>query len=102
MSRFPGQSLTRVPPVLCSVSFHDPEGYIDSTDYPPLPLHSYLECTYNVTVYTGYGVELQVRSASVGGSPWSTRPYYGNKGCKAPASWPWLPRVPVLAKNAPS
>ena len=44
------------------MSFHDPEGYIDSTDYPPLPLHSYLECTYNVTVYTGYGVELQVRS----------------------------------------
>ncbi|XP_009887468.1 PREDICTED: seizure 6-like protein [Charadrius vociferus] len=50
--------------VLCSMSFHDPEGYIDSTDYPPLPLHSYLECTYNVTVYTGYGVELQVRSVS--------------------------------------
>lgn len=49
------------------MSFHDPEGYIDSTDYPPLPLHSYLECTYNVTVYTGYGVELQVRSVSVGG-----------------------------------
>lgn len=42
------------------MSFHDPEGYIDSTDYPPLPLHGYLQCTYNVTVYTGYGVELQV------------------------------------------
>lgn len=53
------------------MSFRDPEGYIDSTDYPPLPLHSYLECTYNVTVYTGYGVELQVRSALVRGSPWS-------------------------------
>ena len=49
------------------MSFRDPEGYIDSTDYPPLPLHSYLECTYNVTVYTGYGVELQVRSALWGG-----------------------------------
>lgn len=52
------------PPVRCSVSFYDPEGYIDSTDYPPLPRHSFLECTYNVTVYTGYGVELQVRSVS--------------------------------------
>lgn len=56
------------------MSFHDPEGYIDSTDYPPLPRHSYLECTYNVTVYTGYGVELQVRSTSVGGSPWPSPP----------------------------
>lgn len=45
------------------MSFHDPEGYIDSTDYPPLPLHGYLQCTYNVTVYTGYGVELQVSPA---------------------------------------
>ncbi|KAJ1092780.1 hypothetical protein NDU88_005890, partial [Pleurodeles waltl] len=49
---------TEQTPVLCSVMFYDPEGYIDSTDYPPLPLHNYLECTYNVTVYTGYGVEL--------------------------------------------
>lgn len=57
------------------MSFHDPEGYIDSTDYPPLPVHSYLECTYNVTVYTGYGVELQVRSASGGkGSLWPDTP----------------------------
>jgi len=48
------------PPALCSVSFSDPEGYIDSSDYPPLPLNNFLECTYNATVYTGYGVELQV------------------------------------------
>uniref|UniRef100_A0A8B9ID28 Seizure related 6 homolog like n=1 Tax=Anser brachyrhynchus TaxID=132585 RepID=A0A8B9ID28_9AVES len=56
---------TEPTPVRCSVSFYDPEGYIDSTDYPPLPLHSYLECTYNVTVYTGYGVELQVKSVNL-------------------------------------
>ncbi|NXT81717.1 SE6L1 protein, partial [Zapornia atra] len=56
---------TEPTPVLCSMSFHDPEGYIDSTDYPPLPRHSYLECTYNVTVYTGYGVELQVKSVNL-------------------------------------
>ncbi|XP_069475480.1 seizure 6-like protein isoform X2 [Ambystoma mexicanum] len=56
---------TEQTPVLCSVSFYDPEGYIDSTDYPPLPLHSFLECTYNVTVYTGYGVELQVKSVNL-------------------------------------
>uniref|UniRef100_A0A2K6H0L8 Seizure related 6 homolog like n=1 Tax=Propithecus coquereli TaxID=379532 RepID=A0A2K6H0L8_PROCO len=50
---------TEQAPALCSVSFSDPEGYIDSSDYPPLPFSSFLECTYNVTVYTGYGVELQ-------------------------------------------
>ncbi|XP_074869153.1 seizure 6-like protein [Carettochelys insculpta] len=52
-------------PAVCSVSFYDPEGYIDSTDYPPLPVHGFLECTYNVTVYTGYGVELQVKSVNL-------------------------------------
>lgn len=45
---------------LCGVSFSDPEGYIDSSDFPPQPSSNFLECTYNVTVYTGYGVELQV------------------------------------------
>ncbi|NXY18176.1 SE6L1 protein, partial [Atrichornis clamosus] len=56
---------TEPTPVLCSMTFHEPEGYIDSTDYPPLPLHGYLQCTYNVTVYTGYGVELQVKSVNL-------------------------------------
>ncbi|XP_064434646.1 seizure 6-like protein isoform X6 [Mirounga angustirostris] len=56
---------TEQAPAPCSVSFSDPEGYIDSSDYPPLPLSSFLECTYNVTVYTGYGVELQVKSVNL-------------------------------------
>ncbi|XP_040859527.1 seizure 6-like protein [Ochotona curzoniae] len=56
---------TEQAPALCSVSFSDPEGYIDSSDYLPLPLSSFLECTYNVTVYTGYGVELQVKSVNL-------------------------------------
>uniref|UniRef100_A0A8D2GZY0 Seizure 6-like protein n=1 Tax=Urocitellus parryii TaxID=9999 RepID=A0A8D2GZY0_UROPR len=56
---------TEQAPALCSVSFSDPEGYIDSSDYPPLPFNSFLECTYNVTVYTGYGVELQVKSVNL-------------------------------------
>ncbi|XP_070255458.1 seizure 6-like protein isoform X4 [Myotis yumanensis] len=56
---------TEQAPALCSVSLSDPEGYIDSSDYPPLPLSSFLECTYNVTVYTGYGVELQVKSVNL-------------------------------------
>ncbi|XP_058137551.1 seizure 6-like protein isoform X2 [Dasypus novemcinctus] len=56
---------TEQAPALCSVSFSDPEGYIDSGDYPPLPLNNFLECTYVVTVYTGYGVELQVKSVNL-------------------------------------
>uniref|UniRef100_A0A8D2JHS8 Seizure related 6 homolog like n=1 Tax=Sciurus vulgaris TaxID=55149 RepID=A0A8D2JHS8_SCIVU len=56
---------TEQAPALCSVSFSDPEGYIDSSDYPPLPLNNFLECTYNVTVYTGYGVELQVKNVNL-------------------------------------
>ncbi|KAM5237669.1 seizure 6-like protein [Ctenodactylus gundi] len=56
---------TEQAPAPCGVSFSGPEGYIDSSDYPPLPASSFLECTYNVTVYTGYGVELQVKSANL-------------------------------------
>uniref|UniRef100_A0A8C5KRP8 Seizure related 6 homolog like n=1 Tax=Jaculus jaculus TaxID=51337 RepID=A0A8C5KRP8_JACJA len=56
---------TEQAPALCSVSFSDPEGYIDSSDFPPLPTSNFLECTYNVTVYTGYGVELQVKSVNL-------------------------------------
>ncbi|XP_037673063.1 seizure 6-like protein isoform X2 [Choloepus didactylus] len=56
---------TEQAPAFCSVSFSDPEGYIDSSDFPPLPLNNFLECTYNVTVYTGYGVELQVKSVNL-------------------------------------
>ncbi|XP_010876505.2 seizure 6-like protein isoform X1 [Esox lucius] len=49
----------------CMVNFSDPEGYIDSSDDPPLPDGSFLLCTYTVTVYTGYGVELQVKSVNL-------------------------------------
>lgn len=90
------------------MSFYDPEGYIDSTDYPPLPLHSFLECTYNVTVYTGYGVELQVRNASGGLGVSRARPplhrgSQGSAGCgqdqAQPPGLPCLLKVPVLEKK---
>uniref|UniRef100_A0A8C4WJ03 Seizure related 6 homolog like n=1 Tax=Gopherus evgoodei TaxID=1825980 RepID=A0A8C4WJ03_9SAUR len=60
LSSFPIQTQ-----LICSVSFYDPEGYIDSTDLSPLPVPNFLECTYNVTVYMGYGVELQVKSVNL-------------------------------------
>ncbi|ROL54071.1 Seizure 6-like protein [Anabarilius grahami] len=50
----------------CRVNFTDPEGYIDSSDDPPLPEGAFLQCTYTVTVYTGYGVELQSNVPSSG------------------------------------
>ncbi|XP_040207220.1 seizure 6-like protein [Rana temporaria] len=56
---------TEQSPVQCSVNFFEPEGYIDSTDYPPLPFQNYLQCAYNITVYMGYGVELQVKSVNL-------------------------------------
>uniref|UniRef100_A0AAQ5YNL2 Seizure related 6 homolog (mouse)-like n=1 Tax=Amphiprion ocellaris TaxID=80972 RepID=A0AAQ5YNL2_AMPOC len=49
----------------CMVNLSDPEGYIDSSDDPPLPDGALLHCTYTVTVYTGYGVELQVKSVNL-------------------------------------
>uniref|UniRef100_A0A8C9TG64 Seizure related 6 homolog (mouse)-like n=1 Tax=Scleropages formosus TaxID=113540 RepID=A0A8C9TG64_SCLFO len=55
------------PPVAprCTVNFTDPEGYIDSSDDPPLPNGAFLQCTYTVTVYRGYGVELQVKNVNL-------------------------------------
>ncbi|XP_068191711.1 seizure 6-like protein isoform X3 [Antennarius striatus] len=49
----------------CQVNFSEPEGYIDSSDDPPLSDGTALHCTYRVTVYTGYGVELQVKSVNL-------------------------------------
>ncbi|XP_072227605.1 seizure 6-like protein isoform X2 [Leuresthes tenuis] len=59
---------TDIPPSAassCMLNFSDPEGYIDSSDDPPLPDGALLHCTYTVTVYTGYGVELQVKSVNL-------------------------------------
>ncbi|XP_061657357.1 seizure 6-like protein isoform X2 [Syngnathoides biaculeatus] len=47
----------------CSVTFTQPEGYIDSSD--AVPSAGDVRCTYTVTVYAGYGVELQVKSANL-------------------------------------
>uniref|UniRef100_A0A665VU38 Seizure related 6 homolog (mouse)-like n=1 Tax=Echeneis naucrates TaxID=173247 RepID=A0A665VU38_ECHNA len=49
----------------CMLNFSGPEGYIDSSNEPPLPDGAFLHCTYTVTVYTGYGVELQVKSVNL-------------------------------------
>uniref|UniRef100_A0AAY4AWE2 Seizure related 6 homolog (mouse)-like n=1 Tax=Denticeps clupeoides TaxID=299321 RepID=A0AAY4AWE2_9TELE len=51
--------------LLCMINFSDPEGYIDSSDDPPLPDGVFVQCTYTITVYTGYGVELQVKNVNI-------------------------------------
>ncbi|KAM8853081.1 seizure 6-like protein isoform 1-T2 [Synchiropus picturatus] len=50
---------------LCSGNFTDPEGFIDSSEDAPAPDGSSFHCTYTVTVYTGYGVEMQVKSVNL-------------------------------------
>ncbi|KAM6423072.1 seizure 6-like protein [Liasis olivaceus] len=52
-------------PSLCSANFSGPEGYIDSAEAPLVPQSDILECIFRVTVYTGYGVELQVKSVNL-------------------------------------
>ncbi|XP_061554875.1 seizure 6-like protein isoform X4 [Phycodurus eques] len=47
----------------CSVTFTQPEGYIDSSD--AILSAGDVCCTYTITVYAGYGVELQVKSANL-------------------------------------
>lgn len=48
------------------MNFSEPEGYIDSAEAPLVPQNGFLECTFRVRVYTGYGVELQVGRAAGG------------------------------------
>ncbi|XP_054612706.1 seizure 6-like protein isoform X3 [Dunckerocampus dactyliophorus] len=49
----------------CSMTLSEPEGYIDSSDPLPVPNGAVSRCTYTVTVYAGYGVELQVKSVNL-------------------------------------
>nr|XP_057913695.1 seizure 6-like protein isoform X3 [Doryrhamphus excisus] len=49
----------------CSVTLSQPEGYIDSSEPLPVPNGPVSRCLYTVTVYAGYGVELQVKSVNL-------------------------------------
>ncbi|XP_030066662.1 seizure 6-like protein 2 [Microcaecilia unicolor] len=52
-------------PVLCNSNITDPEGYIESPDYSGSTYYGGLDCTYTVTVYLGYGIEVQVQSLNL-------------------------------------
>ncbi|XP_036417450.1 seizure protein 6 isoform X2 [Colossoma macropomum] len=51
-------------PVPCSTNFTAPGGYIE-TPPPSSWYYSNVDCTYTVTVYMGYGVEIQVMNVSL-------------------------------------
>ncbi|KAL4647199.1 hypothetical protein GN956_G7842 [Arapaima gigas] len=50
--------------VPCSTNFTAPEGYIEAPQQSN-PWSSSVDCTYSVTVYMGYGVELQVLNVTL-------------------------------------
>ncbi|MGH0173996.1 UNVERIFIED_CONTAM: hypothetical protein FKN15_066642 [Acipenser sinensis] len=49
----------------CSSNFTGPEGYIESPRYSSLLYYTNLDCSYAVTVFMGYGVEIQVLNVSL-------------------------------------
>lgn len=53
-------SLSVVFTVPCRSNFTGPEGYIESPRYSSLLYYTNLDCSYAVTVFMGYGVEIQV------------------------------------------
>ncbi|XP_041092522.1 seizure protein 6 homolog [Polyodon spathula] len=52
-------------PVPCSSNFTGPEGYIVSPRYSSPLYYTNLDCSYAVTVFMGYGVEIQVLNVSL-------------------------------------
>ncbi|XP_032902294.1 seizure protein 6 homolog [Amblyraja radiata] len=52
-------------PVPCSFNFTDTKGFVESPEYPSHLFYSNVDCIYTITVYTGYGVELQVKNINV-------------------------------------
>ncbi|XP_043910371.1 seizure protein 6 homolog isoform X2 [Protopterus annectens] len=52
-------------PVPCNLNFTSPEGYIESPEPSGFNSYSGLECTYFITVYIGYGVEIKVWNISL-------------------------------------
>lgn len=48
--------------VPCQLNLTGPEGYIEAPPPSSSAFRSTSDCSYTITVYTGYGVEVQVRS----------------------------------------
>uniref|UniRef100_A0A8C7FC07 Seizure related 6 homolog like 2 n=1 Tax=Oncorhynchus kisutch TaxID=8019 RepID=A0A8C7FC07_ONCKI len=52
-------------PVQCNASLSGMEGIVESPDPLSSSPYSPLECTYSITVYPGYGVEIQVKKVKL-------------------------------------
>ncbi|XP_062242500.1 seizure protein 6-like isoform X1 [Platichthys flesus] len=52
-------------PVPCQLNLTGPEGYIEAPPQSSLAFHSTMDCSYIITVYTGYGVEVQVMNVNL-------------------------------------
>lgn len=67
-------------PVLCNVNLTAPEGFVESPESSGSGLYHSLDCTYTITVYTGYGVELQVKSLNLSKDDTLSIESYGGDG----------------------
>ncbi|CAB1412746.1 unnamed protein product [Pleuronectes platessa] len=56
-------------PVPCQLNLTGPEGYIEAPPQSSLAFHSTMDCSYIITVYMGYGVEVQIALRSVAPPP---------------------------------
>ncbi|XP_063157408.1 seizure 6-like protein 2 isoform X2 [Candoia aspera] len=52
-------------PVLCNNNITDVEGYVESPDYAGTTFYGGLDCTYTISVYMGYGIEVQVQTLNL-------------------------------------
>ncbi|XP_034460164.1 seizure protein 6 homolog isoform X1 [Hippoglossus hippoglossus] len=52
-------------PVPCQLNLTGPEGYIEAPPQSSLAFHSTMDCSYIITVYLGYGVEVQVMNVNL-------------------------------------
>ncbi|XP_028938443.1 seizure protein 6 homolog isoform X1 [Ornithorhynchus anatinus] len=56
---------TGQPPAPCSWNFTGPEGQLDSPEASGSTFDSGLDCSYYISVYPGYGVEIKVQNVSL-------------------------------------
>ncbi|KAF3692524.1 Seizure protein 6 [Channa argus] len=52
-------------PVSCQLNLTEPEGYIEAPSQSCSGFHSTKDCSYIITVYMGYGVEVQVMNVDL-------------------------------------
>ncbi|XP_041094647.1 seizure protein 6 homolog [Polyodon spathula] len=67
-------------PVLCNANLTALEGFVESPESSGSGFYHSLDCTYTITVYTSYGVELQVKSLNLSKDETLSIKSYGGEG----------------------